>query len=92
MLPNMSRSCSSRQFIRKGRPGEEPLRAAAVGGAERAGKPERSSQPSPAGAENAEGTGESSQCAIRSYYSTPASALSQFLHEMLEELPPLSAP
>lgn len=80
VLPNMSRSCSGCQFIRKGRSGEEPLRAAAVGGAERPGKPERSSRQSPAGAGNAEGTGERSQCAILYYYSAPASALSHYLH------------
>lgn len=89
VLPNMSRSCSSCQFIREGRSGEEPLRTAAVGGAERPGKPQRSSRQSPAGAEHAEGTGECSQCAVLYYYSTPASALRKWLLPLLLRAPTL---
>lgn len=69
VLPVMSYS-SSWQFIRKGHSGEEPLWAAAIGGAERPGKPERSSQQSPAGPENADGTGESFSGAILHRYSS----------------------
>lgn len=56
VIPPASRTWGrSRQFLGQG---EEPLRAAAAGGAERPGEAERASQQSPAGAARAEGAGD----------------------------------